>query len=33
MGGAVVIDEYSRDVTDVEIVKETIDRLQIADSR
>ena len=33
MGGAVVIDEYSRDVTDVEIVRETIDRLQIADSR
>ena len=33
MGGAVVIDEYSRDVTDVEIVKETIDRLQIADYR
>ena len=31
MGGAVVIDEYSRDVTDVEIVKETIDRLKIAD--
>ena len=33
MGGAVVIDEYSRDVTDVEIVKETIDRLQITDNR
>ena len=33
MGGAVVIDEYSRDVTDIEIVKETIDRLQITDSR
>lgn len=33
MGGAVVIDEYSRDVTDVEIVRETIDRLQIADYR
>lgn len=33
MGGAVVIDEYSRDVTDVEIVRKTIDRLQIADSR
>ncbi len=33
MGGAVVIDEYSRDVTDVEIVRETIDILQIADSR
>lgn len=33
MGGAVVIDEYSRDVTDVEIVKETIDRLLIADYR
>lgn len=33
MGGAVVIDEYSRDVTDVEIVKETIDRLKIADYR
>lgn len=33
MGGAVVIDEYSRDVTDVEIVRETIDRLQIVDSR
>ena len=33
MGGAVVIDEYSRDVTDVEIARETIDRLQIADNR
>lgn len=33
MGGVVVIDEYSRDVTDVEIVRETIDRLQIADYR
>lgn len=33
MGGAVVIDEYSRDVTDVEIVRETIGRLQIADYR
>lgn len=33
MGGAVVIDEYSRDVTDVEFVRETIDRLQIADYR
>jgi copper homeostasis protein len=31
MGGAVVIDEYSRDVTDVEIVRETIDRLQITE--
>lgn len=27
MGGAVVIDEYSRDVTDVEIVKKTINSL------
>lgn len=27
MGGAVVIDEYSRDVTDTEIVKETINSL------
>ena len=33
MGGAVVIDEYSRDVTDVEIVRETINRLQITDNR
>lgn len=33
MGGAVVIDEYSRDVTDVEIVKETIGRLKITDYR
>ena len=33
MGGAVVRDEYSRDVTDVEIVKETRDRLKIADYR
>lgn len=33
MGGAVVINEYSRDVTDVEIVRETIDRLKIADYR
>jgi copper homeostasis protein len=33
MGGAVIIDEYSRDVTDVNIVRETIDRLQIADNR
>ena len=33
MGGAVVIDEYSRDVTDVEIVRETINRLQITDYR
>lgn len=33
MGGAVIIDEYSRDVTDVDIVKETIDRLQIVDYR
>lgn len=28
MGGAVIIDEYSRDVTDVEIVKETIENLR-----
>lgn len=28
MGGAVTIDEYSRDVTDVEIVKETIEKLR-----
>ena len=27
MGGAVIIDEYSRDVTDVNIVRETINRL------
>lgn len=33
MGGAVIIDEYSRDVTDVNIVRETIDRLQITDNR
>lgn len=33
MGGAVIIDEYSRDVTDVNIVRETIDRLHITDNR
>lgn len=33
MGGAVIIDEYSCDVTDENIVRETIDRLQIADNR
>jgi copper homeostasis protein len=33
MGGAVMIDEYSRDVTNAEIVKEIIDRLQITDNR
>jgi copper homeostasis protein len=27
MGGAVIIDEYSRDVTDVNILRETINRL------
>ena len=31
MGGAVIIDEYSRDVTDEKIVRETIDRLQITE--
>ena len=33
MGGAVIIDEYSRDVTDEKIVRETIDRLHITDNR